>query len=712
MRSEIYQFDNFLVNAGLRAVFRGDERVALTPKVFDLLMIFVASPGEVLEKRELMDRLWPNTFVEESNLTQNVAVLRKALGDDSKPNRVIATIPGRGYQFVADVRKIEKKEEEPVVAQGVETSRPSVFWFVSVGVVLVLAAVGFLYLFMAGAEAPVVVRPVQVTTWSGLDLFPSISPDGNSVVFSSDRTGRFEIFSKQFVQGAAEVQLTSDGGQNFQAEYSPDGSQIAYHSRERRGIWVIPSTGGTPRRLTEFGSNPAWSPDGREIAFQSVELVDVSADTRNALAPSTIWRVPAQGGTPEQVTQTGQPAGGHGSPDWAPDGKRIAFDVNDWASSEIWTVDLKTGNCQQIFEKNLAPESLTAARSEPVYDPRGGAVYFATDVGLSIEWVRLNADGRATGEPEKIHDTTGSRARYVSLSREGRRIAFSSLSISSNIWSSPIGNGGNAAAPAPAQLTANASTRSSSPAFSPDGSRLAFIIFNPGTPPHVWTMNIDGSDLKQLPDSVGHSPWWIADGNRIVFTRISNDSTELWSAAADGSSTRPVASFGARNRFYSRISPDGSSAVFNSTQDGTINMWMLNTTGGDPVQLTFDEELAGFPAWSPDGKWIAFQIKRGTDTHVALIGKDGGAVTQLTSEPGQSWVYDWAPDNDEILFAGQRAGIWNIYAVSRSTRKIRKLTDFDSIRSYVRYPAWSPRNDRIAYEYAETRGNVWMSDLK
>ncbi len=134
--------------------------------------------------------------------------------------------------------------------------------------------------------------------------------------------------------------------------------------------------------------------------------------------------------------------------------------------------------------------------------------------------------------------------------------------------------------------------------------------------------------------------------------------------------------------------------------------------GGDPVQLTFDEELAGFPAWSPDGNWIAFQIKRGTDTHVALIGKDGGAVTQLTSEPGQSWVYDWAPDNDEILFAGQRAGIWNIYAVSRSTRKIRKLTDFDSIRSYVRYPAWSPRNDRIAYEYAETRGNVWMSDLK
>ena len=86
-------------------------------------------------------------------------------------------------------------------------------------------------------------------------------------------------------------------------------------------------------------------------------------------------------------------------------------------------------------------------------------------------------------------------------------------------------------------------------------------------------------------------------------------------------------------------------------------------------------------------------------------------MIQLTNEPGLSWVHDWAPDGDRIVFAGRRGTIWNVYSVSRTTREVKKLTNFDKLGAYVRYPAWSPLGDKIAYEYAESTGNIWMIEL-
>jgi Tol biopolymer transport system component len=128
--------------------------------------------------------------------------------------------------------------------------------------------------------------------------------------------------------------------------------------------------------------------------------------------------------------------------------------------------------------------------------------------------------------------------------------------------------------------------------------------------------------------------------------------------------------------------------------------------------LTFDKESVGHPAWSPDGKWIAFEIRRGQDAHVAIIPSDGGESIQLTSDQGQSWVYDWSPDGERILFAGQRNGVWNVWSVSRSTRQPKQITSYARFDSHVRSPAWSPLGDRIVYEYAENRGNIWVIDLR
>ena len=95
-----------------------------------------------------------------------------------------------------------------------------------------------------------------------------------------------------------------------------------------------------------------------------------------------------------------------------------------------------------------------------------------------------------------------------------------------------------------------------------------------------------------------------------------------------------------------------------------------------------------------------------------LMPAAGGEPIQLTSGHGRSWPYSFSPDGDKILFAGDRGGIWNLYWVSRTTRQEKQITDYKKMNAFVRYPSWSPAGNQMAYEYAETSGNIWLMDMK
>ena len=106
------------------------------------------------------------------------------------------------------------------------------------------------------------------------------------------------------------------------------------------------------------------------------------------------------------------------------------------------------------------------------------------------------------------------------------------------------------------------------------------------------------------------------------------------------------------------------------------------------------------------------QVQRGDDSHVALVALDGGPPVLLTNERGQSWPFSFSPDGGKIAFAGLRGDRWNVYSVSRATREVTRLTDYDKLNAYVRYPAWSPKGDQVVYEYAETQGDVVLLDAR
>src|SRR5689334_5464989 len=108
----LYAFGPFHLDPQKRVLMRGNEPVQLTPKAIETLLVLVENRDRVVAKDDLMKMLWPDSFVEESNLSQNIFILRRALGDSAQEKRYILTVPGKGYQFTETVREVGEHSED------------------------------------------------------------------------------------------------------------------------------------------------------------------------------------------------------------------------------------------------------------------------------------------------------------------------------------------------------------------------------------------------------------------------------------------------------------------------------------------------------------------------------------------------------------------------------------------------------------------------
>jgi DNA-binding winged helix-turn-helix (wHTH) protein len=202
-----YKFGPFCLDVSQRLLLRDGKIVPVTPKAFDTVLALIRSGGRVLEKDELMRKIWPDTFVEEVNLAHHISVLRKALGESENGDQYIQTVPRRGYRFVAPVdvqhqgstiysdRNVDSGLATPIRLEKKLGRR--LLWG-AVLLLAVLAAGVAIWVIRLTPKGPTPLNANPLTSFVGSELQASFSPDGNQVAFSWDgeRQDNFDIYVK------------------------------------------------------------------------------------------------------------------------------------------------------------------------------------------------------------------------------------------------------------------------------------------------------------------------------------------------------------------------------------------------------------------------------------------------------------------------------------------------------------------------------------
>ncbi len=345
----VFRFGPFTFDGRSGELRKGPTRLRVPDQSIAILRELVQSPGELVTREALRDRLWPpDTHVDfEAGLNAAVRRLREALDDSADAPRYVETLPRRGYRFIAAVDGVPAAAAlAPAASEGGDVSLvalpegargPRVRNVTLVVTILTLLAAGVWVALRRNDAAPTasgVAKPVPITSFPGLEINPAISPAGNLVAFAWDgeRGNNFDIYVRS-LDGRSQVQLTFDAASDHMPAWSPDGQRIAFVRvlSGRRVIMEVPALGGPEQALFEAGPPErealafggaaggayglSWTPDGRHLLFGD----------RNASAfAAAIYQYSLDDGQRRQLTRP--PANfSDGRPIVSPDGRYLGF---------------------------------------------------------------------------------------------------------------------------------------------------------------------------------------------------------------------------------------------------------------------------------------------------------------------------------------------------------------------------------------------------
>ncbi len=365
----------------------------------------------------------------------------------------------------------------------------------------------------------------RLTELPGLEGQPDLSPDGRQVVYSSAASGNLDIFVMRSDGGRA-INITADSAaDDEQAAFSPNGERLVFRSsRDGGGLFLMGATGESVRRLTDEGFDPAWSPDGLQVAY-SVEAV---LDPYARYGVAALWIVNVATGEKRQRLP-----GDAVQPAWSPDGRRIAYWANTGGQRDLWTVGVESS-------EPVAVTSDAATDWSPEWSPDGRWLYFSSDRAGSMNVFRVAIDpttGGASGAPEQMTTSVGNLG-WFRFSADGRRLVAAAYERSAELHLYNLSQG---TAPELQPL------RRLRPRFlhwcktSPDAEWLACTTI--GTPEDVVLLRADGSELRRLTDDPfkDRNVSWSPDGSRLVFDSTRSGAWNVWTVRADGSELRRTA---------------------------------------------------------------------------------------------------------------------------------------------------------------------------
>lgn len=577
--NNLYEFDDFRLNERERNLWRDGKLIPMPPKLFDTLLVLVKNAGNVVSKGEMLESVWADSFVEESNLSQNIYTLRQLLG---REKAYIETVPRKGYRFVVPVRTDTENPEpasnvpaDNAAASSPRTGRRYFGILAAAAILLIIVATTAFWLRSPGQPEGTNGSHVELTplTDSGAAHEGTISADGKFAAYI-DNGPNGQTLRLLDVNARSTVEIPVKG-KAFPGTlvFSPDGSEIYFRDR---GLW---RTGRTIYRMPRFGGDPepvaedAWggfaiSPGGRQLAYfredtatntDQLIVFDINERTENVVVRLD---------PPEQFVMLVSPA-------WSADGSRIAFIKRPLSGrrSDISIVETSTGKTESVRTE-------LSKLFDLAWLPDGKSLYVLSkepDRNRQI-WRVGYPDGKAT----RITNDLGQYEK-LSVTKDGRHIISEVRTIVSNVWVMRPED--------------------------PNGAKQ----LTTGTYGHFALGNLT-----------------YATEDRIIYDAREDVHRDLWSAAiTSGSHDRLTRNAGTRNS-HTAATADGRYLYFSSNRDETESIWRMGQNGSEPVKLTSATDgTHWFPALSPDEKHLYYLSREKNISKINRILLDDGSIETI-----------------------------------------------------------------------------------
>jgi Tol biopolymer transport system component/DNA-binding winged helix-turn-helix (wHTH) protein len=614
--THVWRFGVFEVDAQKEEVCRAGHPIKVREQSFRILVHLLENAGDLVTREDLRKALWPEGTYVDFDHSVNTAVmkLREALGDTADKPLYIETLPKRGYRFIAPITEVEEPRIGFAPAGGssgspnerTSTTPPITVspnaspvphrrlgrLAAAVGMLILAGAGSFIYFVRIRSQHPAQnsganprsFQIIPVTTAPGAHFGPALSPDGRDVAYSWDRPGR-----------------------------------------SRLDVYVLRVGSDTPLRRTHLGGSigfPAWSPDGRVIAFSRCEGKNGS-----------VYLIPALSGPERKLTNVGCQFNYPSPLAWSEDGSQLLM-IDRCSSAGSFGLVLFSfldGGKRCLIDSG--PRGFETRYEFAISPDRRTVAFIPTIESKTCEIYTMPITG---GTPHPVLKDAHF-CRGIMWTPEGRSIVFGSQRTTlGSLWRVSVKGG-------------ELERETMYPAigsFSNDGRHFVYSEPTMREPPSIWR-----ADLAEA-------------GGRVLSNR------KLISTQYDELDAQP--------------SPNGERIVWMSARTGSREIWESEATGENPQQLTRLVEYAGTPRWSPDGKWIVFDNSRPEGIQIRVVDSDGRNLHTIVGGPYPNVVPSWSRDGKSIYFASKRTGKMEVWKHSLDSGQELQLTThggFDAIES-------------------------------
>jgi Tol biopolymer transport system component/DNA-binding winged helix-turn-helix (wHTH) protein len=683
--ASIVRFGLFEADLARSVLSRQGIRIKIQEQPFRILAMLLQQNGEIVRREQLSQLLWPkDTHVNfEGSLNAALKKLRAALQDDAENPRFIETVPRQGYRFLPPVHVVpgasglKTADQLPLDKSGsslelqvrlhpefsAEGATEAFWdrrraertqrWFNTILLaVAILFGSWLLFFIVYPVPRPSVQRMTRITNGGRIDERGGIVSDGTRIFFLQRDGGHWSLMQTSVEGGNAEKMAAPFENTRLFA-ISPDHSQFligqfARHDDEMP-LWLWPVQGGEPRRLGgATGHDPAWSPDGTQIAFvRGQSLYSIHHD-------GTQLR--------ELIRVNGRPE----DPAWSPDGAniRLAIDAGEYGNESLWQMSADGSGLHTILA-NGTPSRQAAGNwtADGKYFLFSGCERYDCNLwAIRDDWSWFRRSHHVpvplTSGPDSLHVATPTQtgSRIFAFSFRSHReleqlepgsLRFTSLSVDANAE--------EAAVSADGQMVVYSDR--------PDGS--------------LWRSRTDGSQRIRLtnPPLEGSFPRWSPRGEQILFTGVRpGQSRQIYLLTTDGGSLRPVLPKGWEG-LNADWSPDGYRIVVtmrNQKLHPAYALYLLEPTTGVLKELADSKDLSD-PRWSADGRYIA---ARDSSKHRIVLYDVHQENWTVIATGGLLQSPHWSNDGAFVYFQDQLDDEESVFRANVATRKVDRVSGF------------------------------------